>query len=311
MKRQLVAYKGLEIIPEPEWEGLVEELICHKGVAFLIGATDSGKSTLVRYLIEKLITKNIVPSLVDSDIGQSSLGLPGTISTKIFKTTRDIEDFSAEEVFFVGSLNPARKISMMIEGTRKMVGNVRADSEIVLIDTTGLIQGEAGKALKIGKVKTIRPEHIIAIQRHNELEHILTSLADINIHGALSKKCSIHRVNASRMAKGRNREARIRYRRERFNEYFEEKKVNEFLLYNVGLFYNGKPFRPKGMDFMEHHFNSAPFKEGTLIGLNHNEDTMALGILLELDSNSITFKSPIKSVRGINRVVLGDINIYN
>ena len=295
IKRQPEVHKRPEIVPEPEWEGLVEELISHKGIAFLMGTADSGKSTLARYLIERLISKNIMTSLVDSDIGQSSLGLPGTISRKIFKTTRCIEDFSADEVFFVGSLNPARKISLMIEGTKSMVDAVRAESEIVLVDTTGLVQGETGKALKVGKVKTIKPEYIIAIRRHNELEHILTSLADINI------QCSIHRLNASRMVRERSREARIRYRRERFNEYFDGKEVNEFLLYNVDLFYDGKPFRPKGTDFME----------GTLIGLNHNKDTMALGVLLELDSDSVTFKSPIKSVRGINRMVLGDINIYN
>jgi hypothetical protein len=47
-----------------------------------------------------------------------------------------------------------------------------------------------------------------------------------------------------------------------------------------------------------------------LVGLNHNDDTNALGILLELGHNSITLKSPINSIRGINRIILGDINIY-
>lgn len=290
MKGQPRVYKRLEIIPEPEWEGLVEELVNRKGTAFLIGATNSGKSTIARYLIERLVSKNIVISLVDSDIGQSSLGLPGTINMKIFKTIRDIKDFTAEKIFFVGSLNPAKKIPLMIEGTKKMVNSAGTESKLILVDTTGLIHGEAGKALKIGKIKAIRPEHLIAIQRHNELEHLIALTEDINIH----------RIKASKMARERSREARDRYRRERFNEYFDEKKVTEFLLDDVDFFYNGKPFRPKKTDF----------KEGTLIGLNHNENTSALGILLELDDNFITFKSPIKSVRGINGVVLGDINIY-
>lgn len=56
--------------------------------------------------------------------------------------------------------------------------------------------------------------------------------------------------------------------------------------------------------------STPPNKKGTLIGLNHNDETMALGILLELENYSITFKSLIKSVRGINRVVLSDINLY-
>ncbi len=281
--------RRFEIFPEPEWEGLIDALIIHKGTAFLIGATDSGKSTLSQYLIERLISKNIITALIDSDIGQSSLGLPGTISAKILKTEKDIEDFIAEKFFFIGSLNPAQKISLMIEGTKKMIRMVRPVSEIILVDTTGLIQGEIGKVLKIGKVKAVKPDHIIAVQRHDELEHILTLLEDV----------PIYRVNVSRMARERSREARMRYRRDRFHEYFDEEKIHEFLLDDVDFFHNGKPFRPMRTDF----------QEGTLIGLNHQEETLALGILLELDSHSVAFKSPLKSVKGINRVVFGDINV--
>lgn len=283
-------HKRLEIIPEPEWESLIEELIAHKGTAILIGATDSGKSTLARYLIGKLVSKNSVTSFVDSDIGQSSLGLPGTISMKTFKTDRDIEDFDAEKILFIGFLNPAKNISLMIDGTKKMVDSARKDAELILVDTTGLIHGEYGKALKIGKIRAITPQHIIAVQRYNELEHILTMIEGIKIH----------RIEASRMAKERSGEARIRYRKERFDEYFDNTKVAEFLLDGVSFFYNTKQFTSK----------ETAFKKGTLIGLNHNEDTMALGILLELENTSITFKSPIKSVRGMNRVVLSDINLY-
>lgn len=283
-------HKRLEIIPEPEWERLIKELIAHKGTAMLMGATDSGKSTLARYLIRNLVSKNSVTSFVDSDIGQSSLGLPGTISMKIFKTAKDIEDFDAEKIFFMGFLNPAKNISLMIDGTKKMVNSARKDTELILVDTTGLINGEHGKALKMGKIRAITPQHIIAVQRYNELEHILTMIEGI----------TIHRIEASRMVKGRSRESRVRYRKERFDEYFDNTKVAEFLLDGVHFFYNGKPLMPKEADF----------KKGTLIGLNHDEDTMALGILLELYHTSIIFKSPIKSVRGMNRVVLSDINLY-
>lgn len=92
---------------------------------------------------------------------------------------------------------------------------------------------------------------------------------------------------------------RIRYRQKKFNEYFHERRIHEFFLNDVAFYYNGKSLSPKEPDF----------KEGTVIGLNTNEDTKALGILLELDKRSITFKSPIGSLRGINRVVLGDITL--
>jgi polynucleotide 5'-hydroxyl-kinase GRC3/NOL9 len=279
----------MEIISQPEWDGIVEELIKNKGTALLLGATDSGKSTLARYLIEKFLSKGIRISLVDSDIGQSTLGMPGTISIKTFKTQLDIKSFRYERMWFIGTLNPAKMLSLMIDVTKRVVNFAKKHSEIILIDTTGLVHGELGKALKIGKIKTIEPEHIIAVERHNELEHIIELIESINIH----------RVRASRMAKIRSREARIKYRKEKFNDYFNEPKIAEFLLDGVNFFYNGRPCYPK--------FNA--FKKGTLIGLNHGEDTKALGILVELIKNSITFKSPIKSLKGINRVVFGDIVI--
>ena len=60
----------MEIHPEPEWESLYEELASHRGTALIMGLTDAGKSTLVRYLIKRFVTEGIQISLVDSDIGQ-------------------------------------------------------------------------------------------------------------------------------------------------------------------------------------------------------------------------------------------------
>jgi len=289
----------MEIIPQlsinpeapgqPEWEELIEKLTKHRGTAILLGATDSGKSTLTRHLINELISKKGRVSLVDSDIGQSTLGLPGTICMKIFKTHLDTKDFSAEKMIFIGTLNPSKKVSLMIDGTKRMVNFAKNHSEIILVDTTGLVSGEVGKALKLGKIKAIKPEHIIALQRQHELEHILSLLKDVNIY----------RFKTPRMVKTRNRESRIKYRKEKFDVYFNNPQTAEFLLEDVDFFYNGKPFHPKFVNF----------KKGTLIGLNHNEDTKAFGIFIELINNSVTFKSPIKSLRGINRVVFGDIVI--
>jgi polynucleotide 5'-hydroxyl-kinase GRC3/NOL9 len=287
---QLKVSEKSETIPEPEWEGIVEELLNHRGTAFIIGASDSGKTTLARYLIKNILSENLYISFVDTDIGQSSLGLPGTITMKLLKKSEDIKNFQPEKIFFIGSLNPAKKMPLMIQGTKKMVDMAKKESEIIIVDTTGLIDSDIGKALKGGKIRSVQPGHIIAIQKHNEVEHLLTSTGD----------AFIHRIKASRMAKQRTREERFKYRIEKFNTYFKENKTNEILLDNVDFFYNGRPYNPRETDF----------KEGTLVGLNRNDDTNALGILLELDHNSITLKSPIHSIRGINRIILGNINIY-
>ena len=281
----------MEILPEPAWEGLLEILKKQKCTALLIGATDSGKSTLARYLIKKLAGEHFRVSLIDSDVGQSILGLPGTISMKVFTTEKETENFIYERMFFVGSTNPAKNIPLMIDGSKKMVAISREISDITFVDTTGLISGEIGKALKIGKIRAIKPQYIIALQRHDEVEHILNLVEDIYIY----------RITPSHMAKTRDRENRVIFRKKKFFDYFSKTKVSEFLLTqnDVGFFYNGKTIR----------LRDTCFKDGTIIGLNHNDDTMALGVIVESTSNSIIFKSPIKSLKGINRVLFGDITI--
>jgi len=281
----------MEILPELEWEGLLEKLKQQRGTAILIGATDSGKSTLTKYLVEKLIRENIKVSVVDADIGQSTLGLPGTISMRVFSNEKDIENFRFEKMFFVGSTNPAKRISMVIDGSKRMVDFCKEKSEIIIVDTTGLISGEIGRALKIGKIRAIKPEHIIAVQRNDELEHILNLIEGI----------PIHRIRASSLAKGRDRENRVHYRKKKFLDYFDMKEISEFLLNqnDVRFFYNSKPFNLREGDF----------KKGTIIGLNHNADTMGLGAVVEITDDSVIFKSPIKSLKGINRVLFGDMEI--
>ena len=281
----------MEILPELEWEGLLEKLKQQRGTAILIGATDSGKSTLTKYLVEKLIRENIKVSVVDADIGQSTLGLPGTISMRVFSNEKDIENFRFERMFFVGSTNPAKRISMVIDGSKRMVDFCKEKSEIIIVDTTGLISGEIGRALKIGKIRAIKPEHIMAVQRNDELEQILNLIEGI----------SIHRIRASSLAKGRDRENRVHYRKKKFLDYFDIKEISEFLLNqnDVRFFYNSKPFNLREGDF----------KKGTIIGLNHNADTIGLGAVVEIIDDSVIFKSPIKSLKGINRVLFGDMEI--
>jgi polynucleotide 5'-hydroxyl-kinase GRC3/NOL9 len=274
--------------PEPEWEYLLRELIRCSGVALIIGETDSGKSTIARYLIQRLVSKGVTASLVDCDIGQSSLGLPGTISMKVFRNERDYKTFRFERMSFLGTTNPAMVIPMMIKMSGRMVDLSRKTSEITLVDTTGLVSGKLGKTLKTGKIKEIRPDHIIAICRGQELEDILKS----------ASRANIHRIRRATNVKARTRAARIRYRHRRLQNYFKKVLLFRFTVdeETVRFFYRARPFR------LEDH---AP--RGTIIGLNRYKDTIGLGIVLVHSAGSVTFDSPLKSIKRINRVILGDI----
>jgi polynucleotide 5'-hydroxyl-kinase GRC3/NOL9 len=278
----------MEIIPEPDWLPIIRQLRERRGITLVLGSTDSGKSSFARYLISALLSENIPLSLVDADIGQSSLGLPGTVCMKTFLSREDVSNYCPDAMVFVGSLNPARKISSMVEGTKSLVEHVRyGGTGTVIVDTTGLITGETGQALKTGKMRAINPEYIVAIQRRGELEHILS----------LAKDCCIYRIGASKNARARTRESRIQYRTKKFLEYFQYPTRLEIPLKGREVFYDGRQYDLRGK-FIQ---------EGCVVGINHNKDTLALGYVDSFKQNSMTVITPLNSSERINRVVVGDI----
>jgi polynucleotide 5'-hydroxyl-kinase GRC3/NOL9 len=226
----------MEIHPGPDWVSLYEELASHTGTALIMGMTDAGKSTLVRYLIKRFIAEGMHISLVDSDIGQSSLGLPGTVSMKVFLDEKDFVEFRYERMSFLGTVNPAMSISGIIHSTEVMTCHCRKKTDIILVDTTGLVTGNIGRALKTGKIKAVNPEYVIAVQKKDELEHILFPGDDQRII----------RIKSSPAAKARSRAARFRYRDRKLADYFSGPVISEFALHmnEVDFIYHGKPFSP-------------------------------------------------------------------
>ena len=110
----------MEILPEPGWDRLLSVLRVRQGTALLLGGTDSGKTTLARYIVESLVARRLRTALIDADVGQSGIGLPGTISMKVFRDQEDLGDFSSERMTFLGFANPSKVIPLMVAMTRRM-----------------------------------------------------------------------------------------------------------------------------------------------------------------------------------------------
>jgi polynucleotide 5'-hydroxyl-kinase GRC3/NOL9 len=281
----------MEIIPEPEWINVLEELIKYKGITILLGATDSGKSTLAKYLIKEFLKRNLTVSFIDADVGQSALGLPGTISMTTFRSLKDLQEFKPDRIFFVGVLNPAKKIPVMIEGTKRMADiSIDEGIEDIIIDTTGLIRGETGKAQKTGKIKALNPAHVIAIERHDELEHIL----------ALVKGITVRRLKVSRETRRRSKGKRTTYRERCFREYFKGSSIILIPVQQVECVYKQRQLDAGMIMYV---------KAGTLVGLNHGEDTIALGIFNNVVYDELNIRTPLTSFADINRIVFGEIDL--
>jgi polynucleotide 5'-hydroxyl-kinase GRC3/NOL9 len=210
----------LEILPE--WMQATRAILARPGVVVLLGGSDSGKTTLARILAGAWTTAGRTVGLVDGDIGQSSVGPPTTVGLTILAPGSAAGPFPAPwALSFVGSTSPPGHFLAHILGTQALVHMAIAEgAEIVLVDTTGLIQGPVAASLKWHKLQAIRPQYVLALQRETELEpilHLVEGRSDM----------LIQRLPVSSRVVRRSLAARRAFREEQFRDYFAAAEERE------------------------------------------------------------------------------------
>jgi len=127
-----------------------------------------------------------------------------------------------DSFYFVGSVSPGRHLLQTTVGVKRMVeAAISSGAELVIIDTTGLVDGPIGRALKSSKIDLIRPDHIICFQRGSELETLIRGIE-------ANRCCRIHRLAPPRGVKKRSQDNRRIYRQKQFREYFSGFISHEF-----------------------------------------------------------------------------------
>ncbi|MCX8117425.1 MAG: polynucleotide 5'-hydroxyl-kinase [Desulfobacterota bacterium] len=253
-----------------EWFSLLEFLAREKGKVLVLGATDTGKSTLVKFLLDHLCRRGLTIALVDTDIGQSFLGPPTTIGFSLFKCHPDWGlVFSTPQLFFVGSTTPEGHLPIFLKGVEKMVGKAASSgADLVLVDTTGFVSGEGGRELKKRKIELVSPRALLALQRNAEIEPILEGFQK-------NPAMEIFRLPVSPEIRIRSMEERRAYRNGRFREYFRSAHPCEIPL--EGLQFENEVRDPDGQTLP---LDWALKINGLLVGLKDiQEETLGLGLI--------------------------------
>jgi polynucleotide 5'-hydroxyl-kinase GRC3/NOL9 len=157
--------------PIPEWWDSILKEIPDKTVMF-IGRVDSGKSSSILYLANKLLLDGTRVSIIDSDIGQSDLGPPGVISSSNLRDpVYQMKLLDPEFMYFIGDKSPRGHLLQVLVGVWEALRNVK--EKTVLINTTGFIDGAAARTLKKLKMELVQPDIVVLIERsEGELKHI-------------------------------------------------------------------------------------------------------------------------------------------
>ena len=143
----------------------------------LIGAIDTGKTTMARRIVGAAVEAGRTVGYVDADIGNSSIGPPSCVSLKVVRNEADLELLDRPDALhFVGGISAERLILQQVIATAALVEQARQSADTVVIDTTGVISGVGGETLKYHKMELCRPEAVVALQRGGELEPVVGML---------------------------------------------------------------------------------------------------------------------------------------
>lgn len=210
------------------WEELVAALLRADAPerVYVVGATDSGKTTLCRYIVDETVSRTRA-AYVDCDTGQSQIGPPTTEGMLLYPGPS--EPPGRPYLRFVGSTSPGGHFIQTLTGARRLVEKAaELGAGVTVIDSPGLVSGGVGAEFQFQMIDLLLPTRLVALQRGRELERLLASFTR---HPTMT----IHRIPVSPAAVARTAAGRRRYREERFAAYFAGAEVREVPLRGIGL----------------------------------------------------------------------------
>jgi polynucleotide 5'-hydroxyl-kinase GRC3/NOL9 len=144
-------------------------------VTMLIGASEAGKTSLTAALANALAARGLTVAVVDADVGQSEIGPPTTIGLgRVTRHLGRLGDAEPIALNFVGTTSPVREMTAIVDGTGRLVDRARSlGFDRVLVDTSGLVTGDVGRALKRRKIDRVAPDLLVVLERAGECDHIV------------------------------------------------------------------------------------------------------------------------------------------
>ncbi len=188
---------------------------------FMLGGVDVGKTYTVTSLANRFYEHGLTVAVVDADVGQSDIGPPCCIGMGILdKKIKKLSEVPLHSLYFVGNTSPERCMQECITGAAAAVQEAKkCDADLILVDSTGWIEGEDAKRFKLLEIKGIDPSLLVAIEREDELKHILPHLHK-----------RVIRLRISPETRNRTREERRSLREEAYKGYFRAAQNSVFEL---------------------------------------------------------------------------------
>jgi polynucleotide 5'-hydroxyl-kinase GRC3/NOL9 len=257
-------------------------------VTVIVGAGDTGKTSLAARLASALAARGAGVAVVDADVGQSEVGPPTTVGLgRVRAPLTRLRDAELLALEFIGDTSPVRHIAQTADATGRLVRRALADGFThVIVDTGGLVEGALGLALKRAKLRAVDPDLVVVVQRRDESEPLARALGG-------GGRPAVLRVPASPAATRRTQTQRRLHRDRTLRDYLSGAASVDIALDRLQA--RGTRGAP------------TPIVEGLLVGI-YGADDEALGIGrvrgVDTPDGRVVVDTPVAPAR-IARVVLG------
>ncbi len=166
----------------------------------IVGATDSGKSTLSTYLLNTALSQGLAVGVIDEDVGQGDLAPPGCVGGKVLREQIfDLRDVEADFFGFVGITSP-RGVGSVVLGE---VSRVRrrleegAAVDFCVVNTDGYMAYD-GVLSKVEVIREVDPDFVVCFEDMGGgrvLYDRLTGLCDCDVVLAARPEYSVKSVS--------------------------------------------------------------------------------------------------------------------
>mgnify|MGYP001772583334 CR=1 FL=1 len=185
------------------WDEVAESISATKGKVVVLGPVDSGKT----YFVKTLVSLKAVDYVVDADVGQNSLFLPGFVAG-LDAQSYDVFRFHQNkftELQFFGSITPSTNYRLHVE----LISKITRENSV--IDMDGWTFGLLAFRHKIEVIELVNPDYIVTTS-----EKLYRDLSQVGFKPILLKP-------PETIAK-RDRDRRRAFRASAYRAYFKDSK---------------------------------------------------------------------------------------
>jgi polynucleotide 5'-hydroxyl-kinase GRC3/NOL9 len=291
------------------WQEIIQNIFADRvlKMILIVGKTDSGKSSLAAYIVNKALKLGFKPCLIDADIGQGDLAPPNAIGgAAIERQITDIRDVKAQFFEFIGSTSPVGFEQVIIKAVKKILLKIRKLGDTCIINTDGYILDD-GIIYKLRLAQELTPDLVVCLGHACVYDVFKArSLSSAVLYGK-----SAFNLSKSRIDRNQRRQAQLlRYVSDDYSSRLLCKELKRVNFVYGGMLFPGRQLMCRSSCLYLINRKDTRVRRWKLVnmfvGLGINGNFVGFGVISSASHSKIYIES---TARNFNKVYLSNSTI--